>query len=163
MKTTRITVVQKGLPLERALSQSAGRPKFETLGAAFAKVEGHADVAGWDKGVPWGHKHFPDDGPGIRASTETMAVFVLGLDLRRHEDVDRATGWSVFTDTEALHLAATVPDPNCYADWTCPNVITVDIAGGPGNREGHLHVPQEPGLGVCPGKNTSGGAVALYQ
>ena len=45
-----------------------------------------------------------------------------------------ATGGSVLADTEALHLAATIPDINCHAVWACQDMLTVDIAGGRGPR-----------------------------
>ena len=75
-----------------------------------------------------------------------------------------ATGGSVLADTEALHLAATVPDSHCHAVWACQDMITADIAGGrgPRNREGHLHLPEEPGLGVHPDEGALGPAVAVY-
>ena len=63
-----------------------------------------------------------------------------------------ATGGSVLADTEALHLAATIPDANCHAVWACQDMLTVDIAAGcgPRNQDGHLHLPEAPGLGVHP-------------
>ncbi|MEM9708606.1 MAG: mandelate racemase/muconate lactonizing enzyme family protein [Pseudomonadota bacterium] len=63
-----------------------------------------------------------------------------------------ATGGTVLADTEALHLAATIPDQNCHAVWACQDMITVDVAGGrgPRNIDGHLHLPEAPGLGVHP-------------
>ncbi|WP_299889045.1 mandelate racemase/muconate lactonizing enzyme family protein [uncultured Ruegeria sp.] len=76
-----------------------------------------------------------------------------------------ATGGSVLADTEALHLAATVPDDNCHAVWACQDMITVDIAGGrgPRNRNGHLHLPETPGLGVYPDEDVLGDPVAVYR
>ncbi|MEO0379750.1 MAG: enolase C-terminal domain-like protein [Pseudomonadota bacterium] len=75
-----------------------------------------------------------------------------------------ATGGSVLADTEALHLAATVPDSHCHAVWACQDMITRDIAGGrgPRNIDGHLHLPEGPGLGVHPDENTLGDPVAIY-
>lgn len=75
-----------------------------------------------------------------------------------------ATGGSVLADTEALHLAATIPDANCHAVWACQDMLTIDIAGGrgPRNKEGHLHLPETPGLGVHPDENMLGEAVAVY-
>ena len=75
-----------------------------------------------------------------------------------------ATGGSVLADTEALHLAATIPDHNCYAVWACQDMLTVDIAGGrgPRNIDGHLHLPEEPGLGVAPDQEALGDPVAVY-
>ncbi|MCY3877595.1 MAG: mandelate racemase [Rhodobacteraceae bacterium] len=76
-----------------------------------------------------------------------------------------ATGGSVLADTEALHLAATIPDDNCRAVWACQDMLTVDIAGGrgPRNIEGHLHLPEEPGLGVHPNEDGLGEPVGIYQ
>ncbi|MEM9343286.1 MAG: mandelate racemase/muconate lactonizing enzyme family protein [Pseudomonadota bacterium] len=75
-----------------------------------------------------------------------------------------ATGGSVLADAEALHLAATIPDANCHAVWACQDMITVDIAGGrgPRNRDGHLHLPEAPGLGVHPDEDALGDPVAVY-
>jgi len=76
-----------------------------------------------------------------------------------------ATGGSVLADTEALHLAATIPDANCHAVWACQDMLTVDIAGGrgPRNNNGHLHLPETPGLGVHPDEDRLGTPVAIYQ
>ena len=75
-----------------------------------------------------------------------------------------ATGGSVLADTEALHLAATIPDINCHAVWACQDMLTVDIAGGrgPRNTAGHMHLPEEPGLGVEPDEDCLGEPVAIY-
>lgn len=63
-----------------------------------------------------------------------------------------ATGGSVLADTEALHLAATIPDQNMLGTWACQDMITTEIADGAGPRatKGHLHLPDAPGLGVHP-------------
>ena len=76
-----------------------------------------------------------------------------------------ATGGSVLADCEALHLAATIPDANCHAVWACQDMLTTDIAGGrgPRNIDGHLHLPEAPGLGVHPDENALGDPVAVYQ
>ncbi|MBC6443794.1 MAG: mandelate racemase/muconate lactonizing enzyme family protein [Rhodobacteraceae bacterium] len=75
-----------------------------------------------------------------------------------------ATGGSVLADTEALHLAATIPDANCHAVWACQDMLTVDIAGGrgPRNLDGHLHLPEAPGLGVAPDEDALGSPGAVY-
>ena len=75
-----------------------------------------------------------------------------------------ATGGSVLADTEALHLAATIPDINCHAVWACQDMLTVDIANGrgPHNTDGHLHLPEGPGLGVEPDEDRLGDPVAVY-
>lgn len=76
-----------------------------------------------------------------------------------------ATGGTVLADTEALHLAATIPDANCHAVWACQDMITVDIAGGRGPRitNGHLHLPETPGLGVHPDEDALGPPIATYE
>lgn len=76
-----------------------------------------------------------------------------------------ATGGSVLADTEALHLAATIPDANCHAVWACQDMLTVDIAAGrgPRNEKGHLHLPDTPGLGVHPDESALGDPVAIYR
>lgn len=76
-----------------------------------------------------------------------------------------ATGGSVLADTEALHLAATIPDENCRAVWACQDMLTVDIAGGrgPRNIDGHLHLPEIPGLGVHPDEDSLGDPVGDYR
>ncbi len=63
-----------------------------------------------------------------------------------------ATGGSVLADTEALHLAATIPDDNMLGAWACQDMISAEIADGSGPRatKGHLHLPEQPGLGVHP-------------
>ena len=75
-----------------------------------------------------------------------------------------ATGGTVLADTEALHLAATVPDANCLGVWACQDMITVDIAPGrgPRNIDGHLQLPQGPGLGVHPDEDLLGSPTAVY-
>lgn len=76
-----------------------------------------------------------------------------------------ATGGSVLADTEALHLAATIPDAHCLAVWACQDMITRDIAPGcgPRNIDGHLHLPELPGLGVHPDETLLGDPVAVYR
>ncbi|SFO18917.1 Alcohol dehydrogenase GroES-like domain-containing protein [Roseovarius lutimaris] len=75
-----------------------------------------------------------------------------------------AAGGSVLADTEALHLATTIPDENCHAVWACQDMITLDIAGGrgPRNSGGYLHLSETPGLGVHPDEYALGTPVATY-
>ncbi|MEM1373408.1 MAG: mandelate racemase/muconate lactonizing enzyme family protein [Pseudomonadota bacterium] len=63
-----------------------------------------------------------------------------------------ATGGSVLADTEALHLASTIPEAHCLAVWCCQDMITIEISGGRGPRatNGHLQLTDAPGLGVHP-------------
>lgn len=76
-----------------------------------------------------------------------------------------ATGGSVLADCEALQLAATIPDQACHAVWACQDMLTVDIAAGrgPRNQNGHLHLPEAPGLGVHPDEDMLGDPVAVYR
>ena len=76
-----------------------------------------------------------------------------------------ATGGSVLADTEALHLAATIPDERMLGVWACQDMLTVDITGGrgPRNKDGCLHLPEEPGLGVHPDEGALGEPLAVYQ
>ena len=75
-----------------------------------------------------------------------------------------ATGGSVLADTEALHLAATIPDPHLLGVWACQDMIEVEIAGqrGPRADRGHLTLSQQPGLGVHPDENSLGPPLATY-
>ena len=75
-----------------------------------------------------------------------------------------ATGGSVLADAEALHLAATIPDANCLGVWACQDMLTRDIAAGAGprNQDGHLKLPEAPGLGVHPDETSLGAPVARY-
>ena len=76
-----------------------------------------------------------------------------------------ATGGSVLADTEALHLAATIPDDNMLGVWACQDMLTTDIAPGrgPRNEGGHLHLSDAPGLGVHPDEGRLGDPVAVYR
>lgn len=75
-----------------------------------------------------------------------------------------ATGGSVLADAEALHLAATIPDPALLGVWACQDMLSLDIAGGrgPRNDKGHLTLPETPGLGVHPDEAALGAPVAVY-
>ncbi len=75
-----------------------------------------------------------------------------------------ATGGSVLADTEALHLAATVPDRALLGVWSCQDMLVEDVASGrgPRNMDGHLRLPEPPGLGVRPDEATLGSPVATY-
>jgi L-alanine-DL-glutamate epimerase-like enolase superfamily enzyme len=76
-----------------------------------------------------------------------------------------ATGGTVLADAEALHLAATIPDQHRLGVWACQDMITVDIADGrgPRNIDGHLHLPEDPGLGVHPDESALGEPTATYR
>ncbi|MDJ0628178.1 MAG: enolase C-terminal domain-like protein [Rhodobacter sp.] len=76
-----------------------------------------------------------------------------------------ATGGTVLADAEALHLAATIPDHNLLGVWACQDMLTADIAPGrgPRNADGHLHLPEAPGLGLHPDDDAIGPPVAVYE
>ncbi len=76
-----------------------------------------------------------------------------------------ATGGSVLADAEALHLAATIPDHNLLGVWACQDMLTADIAAGhgPRNKNGHLELPEAPGLGFAPDEGALGDPVGIYQ
>ena len=62
------------------------------------------------------------------------------------------TGGTVLADTDATHLAQTIPDPFLFAGWSCQDMITVDPAPGRGVRtaNGTMAISEAPGLGVAP-------------
>jgi len=76
-----------------------------------------------------------------------------------------ATGGSVMADTEAAHLAQSIPDEFIQACWSCQDMLTVDIAPGSGPRciDGFITVDDTPGLGVVPDEALLGDPVAVYQ
>ncbi|MDD9910366.1 MAG: mandelate racemase/muconate lactonizing enzyme family protein [Ahrensia sp.] len=76
-----------------------------------------------------------------------------------------ATGGSVLADTEAAHLAQTIPDAFIQACWSCQDMLTVDIAPGSGPRtvDGVITIDDTPGLGAMPDENLLGDPVAIYE
>jgi len=76
-----------------------------------------------------------------------------------------ATGGSVIADTEAAHLAQSIPDEFIKACWSCQDMLTVDIAPGSGPRctDGYITVDETPGLGVVPDESLLGDPVAVYR
>ena len=76
-----------------------------------------------------------------------------------------ASGGSVFADTEAAHLAQSIPQEFIMAGWACQDMLTVDVAPGKGCRsvDGMLTVSDAPGLGVEPDMAVLGKAVATYE
>ena len=75
-----------------------------------------------------------------------------------------ATGGSVLADTEAAHLAQSIPDAFIRACWSCQDMLTVDVAPGKGPRctDGHIVVTDAPGLGVAPDESLLGDPVAIH-
>ncbi len=76
-----------------------------------------------------------------------------------------ATGGSVMADTEAAHLAQSIPDAFIRACWSCQDMLTIDIAPGSGPRcvDGHITIDDTAGIGVSPDENLLGDPVAVYQ
>ncbi|MEM6462200.1 MAG: mandelate racemase/muconate lactonizing enzyme family protein [Pseudomonadota bacterium] len=76
-----------------------------------------------------------------------------------------ATGGSVLADTEAAHLAQSVPEEFFRAGWACQDMLTVDVAPGEGcrSKEGVMTVSEAPGLGCAPDENLLGDPVAVYE
>ena len=76
-----------------------------------------------------------------------------------------ATGGSVLADTEAAHLAQSIPEEFIRACWSCQDMLAVDIAPGSGPRcvDGTISVENTPGLGVIPDENQLGRPVACYE
>lgn len=75
-----------------------------------------------------------------------------------------ATGGSVLADTEAAHLAQSIPEEFIRACWSCQDMLTVDVAPGSGPRcvDGYITIDDTPGLGVTPDENILGEPVAVY-
>ena len=74
-----------------------------------------------------------------------------------------ATGGSVMADTEAAHVAQSIPDEFIRACWSCQDMLALDIASGSGPRcvDGIITVDDTPGLGVEP-PEILGEPVAVY-
>ncbi|MEM7317454.1 MAG: enolase C-terminal domain-like protein [Pseudomonadota bacterium] len=76
------------------------------------------------------------------------------------------TGGSVLADTDAVHLAQTIPDPFLFAGWSCQDMITEDPAPGRGVRTsagGMAIDPNETGLGIVPDLDWLGEPMADYR
>ena len=76
-----------------------------------------------------------------------------------------ATGGSVLADTEAAHLAQSIPTEFRLGTWACQDMLSVDVASGrgPRNDKGMLSVTETPGLGVEPDLDQLGDPVAVYE
>ena len=76
-----------------------------------------------------------------------------------------ATGGSVLADTEAAHLAQSIPTPFRLGTWSCQEMLTYDVAPGLGARNmgGKLSVTDSPGLGFAPDEELLGDPVAVYR
>ncbi|WP_419907048.1 mandelate racemase/muconate lactonizing enzyme family protein [Hoeflea sp.] len=76
-----------------------------------------------------------------------------------------ATGGSVLADTEAAHLAQTIPQEFIRASWACQDMLTVDVAPGQGCRcvDGIMTIGETPGLGCEPDEALLGEPVAVYE
>ena len=76
-----------------------------------------------------------------------------------------ATGGSVLADTEAAHLAQSIPDEFIRACWSCQDMLTLDVApgSGPRTKDGFITVDDTPGLGVVPDENLLGDPVMILE
>jgi len=76
-----------------------------------------------------------------------------------------ATGGSVLADTEAAHLAQSIPDAFSRACWSCQDMLTIDVApnSGPRCNDGYITIDNTPGLGVTPDETILGDPIAVYQ
>ncbi len=76
-----------------------------------------------------------------------------------------ATGGSVMADTEAAHLAQSIPREFRLGTWACQDMLTIDIAPGQGARnvDGKLTVSNIPGHGIVPDPAVLGDPVAVYK
>ncbi len=76
-----------------------------------------------------------------------------------------ATGGSVMADTEAAHLAQSIPQEFRLGTWACQDMLTVDIAPGQGarNKDGKLTVNAAPGHGIIPDENLLGDPIKVYR
>lgn len=74
------------------------------------------------------------------------------------------TGGTVLADTEAVHLAATIPAAYRMRVWSCQDMLTVDPAPGRGARtiDGALSATKAAGLGVTPDLDWLGAPIAGY-
>ncbi|MGI9352450.1 MAG: mandelate racemase/muconate lactonizing enzyme family protein [Rhizobiaceae bacterium] len=76
-----------------------------------------------------------------------------------------ATGGSVLADTEAAHLAQSIPEEFIRACWSCQDMLTLDVAPGSGPRtmEGFITIGDSPGLGVVPDENVLGDPIMILE
>lgn len=127
MRIVRIAVFRKELPLERPYWLSGGRLKFETLDATFVRIDTDEGIVGWGEGTPWGHTYVPAHGPGIRSGIETIASFLIGLDPRRHLEIERAMDLAL-----PGHLYAKAPiDMACWdIAGQAAGLPVADLLGG---------------------------------
>jgi len=75
------------------------------------------------------------------------------------------TGGSVVADTDAAHLAQSIPAVYRIATWSCQDMLTVDIGPpdrGARNVDGTAAAPTVPGLGIAPVEDRLGAPVAIY-
>ncbi len=74
------------------------------------------------------------------------------------------TGGTVLADTDALHLAQTIPAAHRLRCWSCQDMIATDPAPGRGVRtcDGAMAITGAPGLGVAPDAGWLGAPVAIY-
>ncbi|MEM0944749.1 MAG: enolase C-terminal domain-like protein, partial [Pseudomonadota bacterium] len=75
------------------------------------------------------------------------------------------TGGTVLADTDATHLAQTIPEAFRLRLWSCQDMLTEDPAPGWGVRthRGKMAIGSEPGLGVAPDPAWLGQPFATYE
>ena len=75
-----------------------------------------------------------------------------------------ATGGSVLADTEAAHLAQTIPPEFRLGTWACQDMLSVDVAPRQGarNKGGKLTVSDVPGHGIVPDEEQLGTAFMQF-
>ena len=76
-----------------------------------------------------------------------------------------ATGGSVLADTEAAHLAQTIPQEFRLGTWACQDMLSVDVAPGQGARNvgGKLTASDAPGHGIVPDEALLGAPLAQFE
>lgn len=76
-----------------------------------------------------------------------------------------ATGGSVMADTEAAHLAQTIPREFRLGTWACQDMLALDVAPGQGARnvDGKLTAGKDPGHTIVPEASLLGEPVAVYE
>lgn len=74
------------------------------------------------------------------------------------------TGGTVLADTEAAHLAQSIPQAFRLGTWSCQDMLSVDLAPGRGirNHGGCFEVADMPGLGCEPDLSLLGDPMASY-
>lgn len=74
------------------------------------------------------------------------------------------TAGSTLADTEAAHLAQTIPPEFRLGTWTCQDMLVSDPFAGQGAPacDGVMTAPDRPGLGIAPNEAALGEPAAVY-